>query len=81
MRGLNIFSNRIFSTIDAEISQYENRGKILSFDDYIKKTFNKTANLFLAGVEALFFLDDANQVKSDILKCVEKSADLPGQSV
>lgn len=55
---LNIFSLRIKKTILGEILQNENLNKILDYDNYIKKTFNKTGNLFMAGLEALFEVCD-----------------------
>ena len=57
-----IFSNRIKKTIQGEIKQNENLNKI-DIEFYFEKTLNKTANLFLAGLEALFTL----KVKNDNL--------------
>lgn len=58
---LKIFSKKINLTITGEIEQNSNLNKITSFDDYIEKTKNKTANLFLAGLEALFTLSEQNE--------------------
>lgn len=74
-----IFASRIEKTIQGEIYQNQNINKI-DKEMYYSKTFNKTANLFLAGLEALFSLgckDDnllefmknfalAFQIKNDI---------------
>lgn len=51
-----IFASKIKSTIQGEISQNENNNKITDIETYYKKTIAKTANLFLAGLEALFTL-------------------------
>lgn len=51
-----IFSTKIKATLQGEINQNENIDKITDLDLYFKKTFDKTANLFLAGLESLFTL-------------------------
>ncbi|MBQ2984496.1 MAG: polyprenyl synthetase family protein [Candidatus Gastranaerophilales bacterium] len=67
-----IFSNKILKTIQAEILQYENKNKVLSIDGYLDKTFNKTGNLFLAGIEALFeFCENDLAEKNKIIECVK----------
>ncbi len=81
---MQIFSNRIKKTIQGEILQNENINKILDFETYINKTFNKTANLFLAGLEALFVVfekkkqdliinntADYNSIKHNLIKFME----------
>ena len=50
-----IFAKRIKKTIQGEIEQNQHP-KNIDLDLYYKKTYNKTANLFLAGLEALFSL-------------------------
>ena len=55
---INIFSDRIFKTIQGEINQNKNFKKITTVEEYLNKTFNKTANLFVAGTESLFTLSD-----------------------
>ena len=55
---LKIFSKNISATIQGEINQNENKNKITDEKTYIKKTLDKTGNLFLAGLEALFTLGD-----------------------
>lgn len=65
---LKIFSNRIFKTLEGEIEQNNSNNSIPTFENYINKTFNKTGNLFLAGVESLFELDKTNiEQKENIL--------------
>ncbi|MBR2068199.1 MAG: polyprenyl synthetase family protein [Candidatus Gastranaerophilales bacterium] len=56
-----IYSNRIKSTILGELEQNKNLYKNISFDEYIKKTFNKTGNIFMAGLEALFTISGKNK--------------------
>lgn len=56
-----IFASKIKSTIQGEISQNENNNKITDIETYYKKTIAKTANLFLAGLEALFTLSKENE--------------------
>ena len=64
---LEIFSNRIFLTLQGELNQNKKNKIIPTFDEYIDKTFNKTANLFLAGVESLFELKCSLEHKENIL--------------
>ena len=65
---LKIFSNRIFKTLEGEIEQNNSNNSIPTFENYINKTFNKTGNLFLSGVESLFELDKTNiEQKENIL--------------
>ena len=56
-----IFASKIKATIQGEIEQNENTHKITNLETYYKKTFAKTANLFLAGLEALFALDKKDE--------------------
>lgn len=51
-----VFSNKIFNTIQGELKQNENLNKHVDIETYLNKTFNKTANLFFAGLEGLFTL-------------------------
>lgn len=62
-----IFANRIKKTIQGEIEQNQYRENI-DLDLYYKKTYNKTANLFLAGLEALFSLGNKNEYLYNFLK-------------
>ena len=57
----DIFAKRIFKTIEGELKQNQNNGKITSIDNYFEKTFNKTANLFFAGLESLFTLKEIKE--------------------
>lgn len=69
---LKIFSKRVILTINGEIKQNENINKKIPLQDYFEKTFNKTGNLFMAGLEALFTMGDCNiEIKnalSDFMK-------------
>lgn len=66
-----IFANRIKRTLQGEISQNEDLNKIVDIEKYYKKTYEKTANLFIAGLEALFTLEAKND---NLLKFIEKYA-------
>ncbi len=69
---LKIFAKRIKDTIQAEIIQNENLNKIYDIDYYLKKTKEKTANLFIVGLEALFCLKEINlKIKENILSFIE----------
>jgi len=63
-----IYSQRIKMTILGELKQDENLYKEVSIDEYIRKTFNKTGNLFLAGLDALFSLSDKNEALYEFMK-------------
>ena len=65
---INIFSDKIFKTIQGEINQNKNFKKVTTVDEYLNKTFNKTANLFIAGIESLFTLAD---IKEDIKTAIK----------
>lgn len=58
---LKIFAFRIKKTILGEISQNENLNQLTSVDEYLNKTYAKTANLFVVGLEALFSLKEENK--------------------
>ena len=64
----SVFSSKIKATIQGEIKQNENLENITDIDTYYTKTFNKTANLFLAGLEALFVLENKNESLLDFTK-------------
>jgi len=55
---LKIFSDKILNTIQGELEQNSNLNKITDEKTYINKNFNKTGNLFLCGLEALFTLGE-----------------------
>ncbi len=70
---VSIFSDKIFKTIQGEINQYKNKNKILSIEDYLNKTFNKTGNLFFVGVECLLEQADiSSDEKEAIGECIKK---------
>ena len=49
-----IFASRIKKTIQGEISQNENLDNLVDIETYLDKTYAKTSNLFIVGLEALF---------------------------
>jgi len=51
---VEIFSNRVLNTVQGELKQQENNFKTPKLEDYYKKSFEKTGNLFMAGLESLF---------------------------
>lgn len=63
-----IFSSKIKATIQGEIKQNENIDKIIDIETYYSKTYNKTANLFLAGIEALFTIKEKQENLLDFTK-------------
>ena len=58
LKILNIYSTKIQKTIQGEIKQNLSFEKVLSVDEYLNNNFSKTGNLFLAGLESLFTIDD-----------------------
>lgn len=74
-----IFARKIKKTIDGEIMQNENSGKITNIETYFKKTQEKTANLFFAGLEALFTLGDFDENLKNNLSCFLKNYTLAFQ--
>lgn len=56
-----IFASKIKATINGEINQNENISKITDIDTYYKKTFNKTGNLFFAGLNSLYTIKNINE--------------------
>ena len=62
----NIHSNTMSDLIKGELCQYFNRFKILSIEEYIEKSKNKTAKLFEAGVFSSSYLNGCtdNEIKS-----------------
>ena len=66
-----IFAKRIKATVQGEIKQNENLNQITSIEAYLDKTYAKTANLFIVGLEALHTLDKKNDY---LLKFVENYA-------
>ena len=59
---LKIFSNKIQKTLEGEIEQNSSLNKIIDERTYIRKTFNKTGNLFFAGLESLFVLKNVDDI-------------------
>lgn len=64
---VKIYSKNIRKTVSGEINQMLLSNKIPSFEQYYEKTFNKTGNLFLAGLEALFSLKDIDLITEEKL--------------
>ena len=85
-----IFATRIKATIQGEIKQNENLNQLTDVETYLNKTSAKTANLFIAGLEALFTIDKQNknllnfiknyalafQIKNDIDDFKDKKSDI-----
>ena len=65
---IQIYSNKIKLTILGELEQNENLYKEVTTEEYINKTFNKTGNLFMAGLEALFTLSKRNEALYNFMK-------------
>ena len=65
---IEIFSKKIKDTILGEIEQNLNLYRVTSENEYIKKTYSKTGNLFMAGLEALFTLQEINSDIKENLK-------------
>ena len=63
-----IYSEKIKLTILGELKQNENLYKEITIENYIEKTFNKTGNLFMAGLEALFSLSTKNDALFNFMK-------------
>lgn len=64
---VKIFSNRIKDTINGELSQNEGLFEAISLEKYIKKSLDKTANIFLMGLESLFTLKEVSKELKDNL--------------
>ena len=58
---VKIFSEKIKKTILGELKQNSQNHKTINEADYFEKTFNKTGNLFLAGLESLFVLKETDK--------------------
>ncbi|MBR1616773.1 polyprenyl synthetase family protein [bacterium] len=69
---VEIFSCKIFKTIQGEIEQNSSLFKVQEVSKYLKKTFDKTGNLFLAGLESLFTLGDfESDIKNKLVKFIK----------
>jgi len=64
---LKIYSDKIKQTLSGELKQNSTLNKIIDEKTYLDKTFNKTGNLFLAGLEALFCLKKIDEKTKDTL--------------
>ncbi len=64
---LSIFSYRIKKTLSGEIEQSIFSCANKDEEQYFNKTFNKTGNLFLAGLESLFTLKEIDKDKKQAL--------------
>lgn len=66
---LKIFSDKIQKTLSGEIKQNSTLDHFLNEEEYLNKTFNKTGNLFFAGLESLFCLKEIKESeKNSLLK-------------
>jgi len=64
---VKIFSEKIKSTIEAEFMQAQFLNKVLDEQQYFDKTFNKTANIFLCGVESLFAISQVDDFQKKVV--------------
>ena len=61
---IKIFSHSLQNMCLGEINQYFTKNKILSLDEYINKSINKTAELFKASLTSLMYLTNIeNHIK------------------
>lgn len=58
---IEIFSDNILSMTKGELDQQFQKNKIPTLDDYIEKTKNKTALLFLAGVKSALLISNYSE--------------------
>ncbi len=63
-----IYSGKIKLTILGELEQDKNLYQETTIEKYIEKTFNKTGNIFIAGLEALFTLSKRNNALYNFMK-------------
>ena len=65
---VKIFAQKIKKTILGELKQNENNFKTTNEKEYFEKTFAKTGNLFLAGLESLFILKNIDfAIREDLI--------------
>ena len=60
---INIFTESLYKMCKGEINQLYTKGKIPTVEDYIKKSENKTAELFKSALVSLFYISDINEIK------------------
>lgn len=65
---VEIFSKKILNTVKGEISQWDSKNVVLKVENYYKKSFEKTGNIFLAGLESLFCLKEIDDFIKENLK-------------
>jgi geranylgeranyl pyrophosphate synthase len=53
-----IYSKAVFNIVNGELEQYFCRFKIITIDEYIEKSKNKTAGLFEAGIVSAFIYNE-----------------------
>ena len=58
----NIFSIVLNKMCQGEINQHFSLGKIPSFEDYIEKSKNKTAQLFIAALKSLCLIENIKEI-------------------
>jgi len=63
---LSIFTDKIEKTLNGEIGQNSTLENVADEKDYFKKTFNKTGNLFFAGLESLFKICPKNNYQTQL---------------
>ena len=89
---INIFANTLSDMCKGEIEQYLNRNKITKLEDYIEKSYLKTATLFESSLKASVLLADgeysekteefitnfgiAFQIRDDLLNVINSKTDM-----
>ncbi len=63
---IEIFSKNTQKMIESEITQLFERGKIPTLDEYLEKNINKTALLFLSGVQSALLISNYEEHKKEI---------------
>ena len=64
----NIHSFAMSNIINGELNQYFSRYKLITIDEYIEKSKNKTACLFEAGIVSLGYLGNKSDIQINALR-------------
>ncbi len=67
------FSENTYQICKGEINQFFNKNRVVSIEEYLEKSKNKTSSLFMAGVKSLLYLINSakgnmNKIPNDIQK-------------
>ena len=63
---IEIFSKNIQKMVESETNQYFKRGYVPTFDEYLSKNINKTALLFLSGVQSALLISNYNEHNKEL---------------